>query len=141
MTIGLKKEILAINDPALRLNAIFGLAVVVYDDFELARDFALEQHRGHTGIALGAPDMEAFVDVTELAQTPEGTRRAVEFLQDRLVRSRLTAIFGSAADTESFMARFHPALGMSPTALLREKDNGYEIIMECLDAAEAGVYI
>lgn len=137
----LKTEIINYSEPKERLNAIFGLATWAYGDPDFGRDFVQELHKGHTGMALGAPDMETFVDVNDLVQTQEGTRRAVEYLQHRMVVGRLVELYKDAADAEAFMGREHMMIGMNPSDAIKNLDNGYELLMEVIDAAEAGVYI
>jgi uncharacterized protein (DUF2384 family) len=138
---GLKKEILDIESPDIRLNAVFGMAVRAFDDVGLAHAFALEQHRGHTGMALGAGDMETFVDVTEMVRSVEGTRRVVEYLQGKMVKQRLVDLYKSADDAEAFMTRKHMMIGMKPVDAIKNLDDGYELLMKVIDAAEAGVCI
>lgn len=137
----IKTNIAKLESPGRRLNAVFTLASLAYDDDDLAREFVQEQHRGHTAMALGAPDMNTFVDVRALLGTADGTRLVIEYLQDKQVRGRLAKIFGDKTAPEIFMGRYHPALGASPSLIIKTYDNGYEMVMQALDAAEAGVYM
>lgn len=138
---GVKDQIAGLKSAEERLNALFALASIAYDDYCLGRDFTLEQHRGHTGMALGAPDMNTFVDVTDLAETPEGTTRAVLFLQKQIITNRIHSIYkASAQDVSAFFERKIPSLGMSPIYALNEEGRGFEFVMAHLDHMEMGGY-
>lgn len=71
-----------INDPDKRYARVFQLAVEVFGD-EDAEPFMDELHRGHMAMALGAPDMNSFVQPGDMVRDGN-CQVVVEYLESKL---------------------------------------------------------